>query len=474
MDARTSSSRHRFHALLASTALAAGVTAGCDQPAPQPSAATSAAPTSSAAVAAPVKVTLLYTADENGFVLPEKKDGKSVGGAAELLGAWLAKENHCTGPQGIAKPCDKEKTLVLSGGDSFSGSPISTVFHGDSMAEVMGALGYVATAFGNKDLDFGREQFAKNRDAAKLTYLGANVEVQNPEWKNLEMKPYLIVPREGAKIGVIGLTSPTNKARAMADRFYGLEFKPIEEALSATVPAVWKAGADAVVVIAHECPDQLKPMLEKHPDWKISFVGGANCAKSFDERAAGAVLMAPDKRLRQYARATLTIDLSKPQKERVTGVEAKAIDVVDAPAEPKVAELVDRCGQVEEEARPVARGGDRVHREGSRRRHGEQAADHAGLARAAQGRRGPHQQEGCRGAACRRDHQGERLRDDALRQQRAPPGREGGRSAGGAGEPRGRGLRRDAAGQDLEDRREAARSGGDLQGRDGGVPVLRR
>ncbi|EYF07364.1 bifunctional metallophosphatase/5'-nucleotidase [Chondromyces apiculatus] len=253
---------------------------------------------------------------------------------------WLAKEAHCTGPQGIAKPCDKEKTLVLSGGDSFSGSPISTLFQGEPMAEAMGSMGYVATAFGNKDLDFGREQFAKNREAAKVTYLGANVEVQNPEWKNLEMKPFQIVERGGAKIGIIGLSSPGTKARAMADRFYGLEFKPIEETLASVVPATWKAGADAVVVIAHECPDKLKPLLEKHADWKISFVGGANCDKTFDDRAAGATLLAPDKRLSQYARAELTIDLSKPQKERVTGVEAKAVDVVDGPAEPKLAELV--------------------------------------------------------------------------------------------------------------------------------------
>lgn len=326
--------------LLTTAALAASL-AACDGGGAGPSGAGSARPAPSAVAAGPVTVTILYTADENGWLLPEKKDGKNIGGASEMLGAWITNEHHCTGNKGTAKPCDKATTIALSGGDTFSGAPISHLFQGEPMAEAMAFMGYMGTALGNKDLDFGKAVFSKNKDVSRVAYLGANVKADK-EVRELLMRPYLLVQREGAKIGVIGVASQATKGRAMPDRFFGIEFEGVEESLSKTVPEVWKAGADAIVVVAHECPDKLVPVFQKHADWKISFVGGANCSQGLDDRSTGTVMIAPDKRLRQYARAALTIDLSKPAKERVTKVDAKAVDVIDGPAVPEMTQLIEK------------------------------------------------------------------------------------------------------------------------------------
>jgi 2',3'-cyclic-nucleotide 2'-phosphodiesterase (5'-nucleotidase family) len=94
------------------------------------------------------------------------------------------------------------------------------------------------------------------------------------------------------------------------------------------------------VLIAHECPDKLAPIFQKHADWKISFVGGANCHKPLEDRSTGTIMIAPGSRLRQYARAVLKIDKSRPPRERVVGVDAKAVDVIDAQPDASLATFV--------------------------------------------------------------------------------------------------------------------------------------
>jgi 2',3'-cyclic-nucleotide 2'-phosphodiesterase (5'-nucleotidase family) len=320
-------------------AACAGALAACEPSGPAAGGAPSAHPSASAApaAAAPVSVTVLYTADEHGWLLPGPEEGKTIGGAAELLGAWIANEKHCTGGPGTAKPCSAPSTIALSGGDSFTGPAISTLFLGEPMAEAMGKMGYAASVLGNHDLDFGRMQFVKNKKLAKVDYVGANVKVKDPEMNDLSMPPFVLVERKGVKVGVIGLASETTAARSMADRFSGLEFQAPEAALEKAVPDAWAAGADALVVIAHECPDKYVPIFAKHAEWKVSFVGGANCHKAFEDRSTGAIMIAPKGKLQQYARVELTIDKGRAARERVTSVAAKAVDAAGGAADPALA-----------------------------------------------------------------------------------------------------------------------------------------
>ena len=65
----------------------------------------------------------------------------------------------------------------------------------------------------------------------------------------------------------------------MANRFEGITFEKEEPALDRAVHGAWGAGADAVVAIVHECPDVLAPIVERHPEWRLSFVGAGHCHK---------------------------------------------------------------------------------------------------------------------------------------------------------------------------------------------------
>ena len=68
----------------------------------------------------------------------------------------------------------------------------------------------------------------------------------------------MVVERAGVRVAFVGLASVTSATTAMEGRFDGLEIEPYEATLARAIPAAWKNDADAVVVLAHECPAELK------------------------------------------------------------------------------------------------------------------------------------------------------------------------------------------------------------------------
>lgn len=304
---------------------------------------TIAASTSSSASAQPSLrgVTLLYTTDEHGWLEGLSRDGSMRGGVAAFSGQLVRTEDHCPGsvPFGVpsdetffspqSETCMNRKTLLLSGGDNFTGPAISTYFSGEPMAIAMGRLGYAASAFGNHEFDFGRAQFPKNREKSSVRYLSANLRIDDPQLaKEMDIRPFEIFERQGIRIGVIGLSTEETTKTAIAERFVGMTFAPLEPSLDKAVAQTWEAGADVVVAIAHECPDILAPIVTKHPEWKLSFVGGGHCHKNMEVRAGDVPVMSPDWRMHQYVRVSLKVDKSLPVKSRVVTQTATFVNVV--------------------------------------------------------------------------------------------------------------------------------------------------
>jgi 2',3'-cyclic-nucleotide 2'-phosphodiesterase (5'-nucleotidase family) len=328
---------------------------------PRPSAAPRAvAPPS--APPAPARVTLLFTSDEHGWLLPAVERGVARGGAAEALGQWIAAEGHCPGPPppGEAAPppppaCADPGTLLLSGGDDFTGPAITTYFGGEPMARAMGRMGYAAAAFGNHELDFGRDHFVANRRTAGVAWLAANLRAKDPQ-KSLDVPPYALFHRRGVTIGVVGLATDTTLRAARASHFDGLAFDDEEPALARAVPAAWEAGADAVVLVAHECAERLEPMLARHPEWHLAFAGAGHCHDVVNRRVGDVALASPGWRLDHYVRVRLAIDPARPPRERVVSAEPAVIDV----AHPEGARAPARDEPL---ARDVERWRERVDRE---------------------------------------------------------------------------------------------------------------
>ena len=265
-------------------------------------------------------VTVLVTADENGYLLPAETEKKA--GAAELLGIWKTEDHHKTGKE--------SSTLLLSTGDHWGGAAISAYFGGEPMADAMNKMGYAASAFGNHELSFGREQFEKDADRGGFPYLAANVTAKDDSARKLHLERSQIIERSGFKIGVVGLSDVNAPKTGMTGRFDFMEFAPYEDALTKAVPAVWEKGADALIVIADECPSVLGPILEKHADWNITALVGGHCAQAMDGKAGKTPLLSPAKHLEGFSRIKLTFDGPK----KLASTTAENIDATKSTVAP--------------------------------------------------------------------------------------------------------------------------------------------
>ncbi len=262
------------------------------------------------------------TADENGFLLPV--DGE--GGAAEMLGKWKTDEKHCVGAD-----CAQSQTIALTTGDHWGGPSISSFFMGESTAEALKQMGYAASGFGNHELDFSREQFLKNKEQGGFPYVAANLAVKpGSDQDAMKMPPYVIIERNGHKVAVVGLANMNAAKTTMSGRFEGLELSSYEDALGTAVPAAWKEGADAVVVLVDECPSELEATVEKHADWKLAAVFGGHCSQPFEKKVKNTWLASPGRHFQSYAKAELKFDPKKPAGERLTKVDGKVVKVAGA------------------------------------------------------------------------------------------------------------------------------------------------
>ncbi len=307
-----------------------------------------AAPVPDAGTSRPVRLTFLLTGSENGYLLPTPGEGGTTrGGAAELLGRWVAVEGHCAGPlkaNGDAA-CPDGSTIVLSTGDNANGQAISSYFRGEPTAEVMRQMGFAASAFGNRELDWAREQFLANASKGGFPYLAANLRAKDDEGKKLGLQATAVLARRGVSVGVVGLAASKSLLTPMPGRMAGLELVPDDVALGASVAALRKDGVDVVVAVTDGCLDAMATLLEAHPEWKLAFVSGRNCEVKYPDAVGGTKLLYPGRHFNSYVKAQVTVDAAKPPGERLLAVEATTVDVVNGegapPAEPKAKALLD-------------------------------------------------------------------------------------------------------------------------------------
>jgi 5'-nucleotidase/UDP-sugar diphosphatase len=291
----------------------------CKKDAPPPPPAEPPAPTKLA------ELTFLVTGAENGYLLSTAEaDGGIRGGAAEVLGRWLADEGHCVGA------CPTAKTIALSTGDNANGQSVSSYFKGESTAEVMKLMGYAASAFGNRELDWQREQFLANAQKGGFRYLAANLQAKDAQGQALGLEPFVVVERQGVKVGVVGLAARKSTITPMPGRMTGLALVPDADALASAIPAARAAGADVVVLVTDGCLHDVPALLEAHADWAPALVAGRDCEREYPETVGSARLVYPGRRWSDYARVTVKLDLAKPPAQRVLSTAAALVPIAGA------------------------------------------------------------------------------------------------------------------------------------------------
>ncbi len=254
-------------------------------------------PTTTRPTAMPIQLTVLYTNDEHGWM-----GGKTKGAdAARMMGLWRDQFSY--------DPADP-KFLVLSGGDNWTGPAVSTWFKGESMVDVMNAMGYDAAAIGNHEFDFGLEMLKARIQQAQFPYLAANMQEKSTGQipAHLGIQPFVMLDAGDVRVGVIGLANvgtPNVTNPAYVGNF---QFAPYVETLRQIAPQVHDQGADIILVTSHLCNEELRDLASQTQDLHIAFFGGGHCHQILSERSGDAILLTSGAYLQHFAWATLQID----------------------------------------------------------------------------------------------------------------------------------------------------------------------
>lgn len=260
-------------------------------------------------------ITIFYTSDEEGYLEPISDKSKTYGGTANVMAA-LRQRGY--------RP-DSDESLLLSGGDMWTGPAISSWFQGASTVQVANAMGYDAAALGNHEFDFGQEIIRANEAAADFPILSANAIVAKTG-KLLDFcTPYVILEVSGVRVAIIGLTTRITPGIVTPKYVEGLVFTDYEEAVRDIVPQARAEGADLVIVISHVCPSELHKLIPMASELSIPLLAGGHChsqVENFEEQ--GVRIIGAGAHWQSFARIDITFDTST---EKVLRTQAELVPI---------------------------------------------------------------------------------------------------------------------------------------------------
>ena len=178
----------------------------------------------SSAQAQDKQLLILHTNDTHSCIMPLKEtlaDTAVAGRGGYLRRLALIKQERLKNPQ----------LLLFDSGDFSQGSAYYTLYKGDVEVDLMNQMGYDAATIGNHEFDFGMENMARLFRRAKFPIVCANYDFTGTPVEGV-VKPYIIIRRNGVRIGVFGL-SPELKGLVDDKNCEGVKFlDPIETANS--------------------------------------------------------------------------------------------------------------------------------------------------------------------------------------------------------------------------------------------------
>jgi len=273
-------------------------------------------------------VHILATADMDGWLKGRLVDGYQFGGPAMMLAYWKQHEEFAPG-----------KFLVLSSGDNFSGTPISTLLEGEPDIEVMNAMGYQASALGVHEFDFGRGQLLRLATQATFPLLAANL--LNPDGSPSEVaKPYVIIESQGVKVAVIGLMSSTVATHA---RIGMLKVGPYPAAVRKYAVEARAKGAQVVIVAGSLSQTELVALARTTPDLHIPLMLGGTTSDIVQQYVpdSDTWIMLNGRRWTAYGRVDLEVD-AQDGSVYVTGIKQNRLQQRKADADPAIQAIIER------------------------------------------------------------------------------------------------------------------------------------
>jgi 2',3'-cyclic-nucleotide 2'-phosphodiesterase/3'-nucleotidase len=190
-------------------------------------------------------ITILETTDLHGVILPydfiEKKDLK-----ASLAGVSTYVKKTRNG---------KRPVILLDNGDNLQGQP--TVYYYNFIDTVsphiitgaLNFLGYDAGTVGNHDIEAGHSVYDRLVKEYNFPLLAANA--VNKATGKPYFKPYTIIEKNGIRVAVLGLITPSIPDGLPPELYSGIEFRDMLETAKFYMSLIIKEKPDLVVGLFH-------------------------------------------------------------------------------------------------------------------------------------------------------------------------------------------------------------------------------
>ena len=188
------------------------------------------------------QLVVLHTNDTHSTILPlnpNLADTMKAGRGGFVRRIAMLKEERRKNPD----------LLLFDSGDFCQGSPYFTLYKGDVEVGLMNMMGYDAGTIGNHEFDFGLDAMAKMFRNLNYPIVCSNYDFRGTVVEGL-VKDYVILKRNGMKIGVFGL-SPALSGLVSNDNCVGVKYlDPVKEA-NRVVDILKKKKCDVIICISH-------------------------------------------------------------------------------------------------------------------------------------------------------------------------------------------------------------------------------
>lgn len=182
------------------------------------------------------RVTILFTNDLQGHILPDKNQR---GGLARI--AYLVEKIKAENPNSFV-------TLLLDAGDASVGTAFTTESNGEAIYWVMNQVGYDAGVYGNHEFDLGTAQARRYQEIANFPILACNI--QTNDGKPFS-KEYAIFNLQNLKLAVIGVANPQTPSLVDPEGIRGLKFLPAESEIR-RVQNLLADQVDMIIILSHQ------------------------------------------------------------------------------------------------------------------------------------------------------------------------------------------------------------------------------
>ena len=181
------------------------------------------------------RIDVLSTNDFHGKVQAGKEPG-----AAKLMG--IINHYRSGNPDG---------TILVDGGDSYQGTPISNLNDGAPVIKFMNSANYVAQAIGNHEFDWGIEKVKYFDQKTDFPLMAANIVDKETGERVDWATPSKMITVDGLDIGLIGIATPETRGTTMPSYIEDIKFVDPSAVISEWSAKLKAKGADMIIVVSH-------------------------------------------------------------------------------------------------------------------------------------------------------------------------------------------------------------------------------